>query len=108
MGIAEWDSSSETSCKRTKYSFFVIIEIEVLLLVGEPSFAKGETSELEGPVMVFIKFFDCNFFPLSWSAGVAFNFFSTAWSAGVDCNFFPDSWAASLIVSLLNRLNGRI
>ena len=102
VGIAEWDSSSETSCKRTKYSFFVIIEIEVLLLVGEPSFAKGETSELEGPVMVFIKLFDCNVLPLFWSAGVTFNFFSTTWSAGVTFNFFSTAWSASIALNFFS------
>ena len=73
---------------KTISSCFVTIEIKVLLLVGDPSFAKGETSELEGPVMVFIKLFDCNVFPLFWSAGVTFNFFSTAWSASIALNFF--------------------
>ena len=103
--IAKWDSSSKTSCKMKTISFcFVTIEIKVLLLVGDPSFAKGKTSELEGPVMVFIKLFDCNVFPLFWSAGVTFNFFSTTWSAGVTFNFFSTAWSASIALNFFQLL----
>ena len=89
---------------KTISSCFVTIEIKVLLLVGDPSFAKGETSELEGPVMVFIKLFDCNVFPLFWSAGVTFNFFSTTWSAGVTFNFFSTAWSASIALNFFQLL----